>query len=227
MHHDLRMSATTAGQIVGASAAIIGTIVGGVFVLAAGVLQDKRARTAKLVEETRQVQRSAAQKCDELFRQLAIDIPISFRSRLQASTEESQQRSERTHSTYNELGTMAIDLPDKIRNRVISALELMQWADGIMDFHYEDASTIARRVGDDIHAALSAFLRNDRDLPPAADKIIEYQAAHDELTESLEEEFAEPIAEDEKIRARWLDGHPQVKTKLQNRHSSPPRGSGS
>jgi hypothetical protein len=131
---------------------------------------------------------------------------------------------ETIRDAYDQIEVHVVDLPATLQGRVDEALAFMSDADklspGMYGFHYHGDRSIAQNTARDMHALLTAFLRNEPALPDPSEWMIEYRAAYEDLLEERENEFAPDIAESEHERREWLENHPAVRDELDGRRST-------
>jgi hypothetical protein len=219
---------TVIGALVGAFAVVIGQWLQGRRVEQSETRAAKREEERERRSEDRDRAsvaahraRESALRIDELAVTLHKDLPeyLLYMRRSKEGTQAEEARwaalGESNRERLRELELLAVDLPDEVRSRVETAIQVLEDCDDIGNrawnggWHYHGDREIARNTCWRLHALLAAFLRG-QPLPRPTAVEIEYEAALDMLLEERQAEYAQEIAESQNARAAWLDAHPEV-----------------
>jgi hypothetical protein len=165
----------------------------------------------------RQREEAAAEQIDRLCSRLAGDVPVAVT--LRGDDRKIRQAQRRLRRDVDELGVQAAYLPEEQRALVLLARDMFNHADEIAPdkyhpgFHYDGVFTISRRIAQEVHGWVAAFLRH-QPLPELTLDFREYQLALESLYKERQWEFAPEMHEDETNRKQWLQRNPGFATEL-------------
>ena len=212
------MDTAVANALVSAGAGLLGAVIGAGATFATARKQYERDREAARADRADARVRHAAEECDSGFAKLGLDVGVYHHEVRHETEADTKARESRIQDTARSIRNAAVDLPAPLRTRVEQGIRFMTNAQdlswkGFWAVHYDSTPRIAGEVATAMHELLSAFLR-DETLPPPPDRLVEYEAALEDLDTEREQEAMPEIAHDEDRRGKWLRAHPDVARQL-------------
>jgi len=189
------MDAATVNALISGSAALLGAATGGFFTYVSGARQHKRQIQKERQINRRDREREAALECEALCIQMADDMEHARRPSKRPDDTDTE-RGERVKAAYRKFTPAALYLPKDVRQRIETVGAIIRNA-GDLSYgsplhcfcHYDQPYTICWHARRDVRAVVAAFVK-DEPIPEPDSRIVEYQAALDDLNKDRAENYS-------------------------------------
>lgn len=218
------MNEAIATAVISAASGLIGAAIGGGTTLISSAKQSKRDTDREESRRKLARQSDAAAECQELCSRIADEMEraVSSLGENHDSVVEAA-RDERVRDMHKQVGFSALYLPEPLRERIITASDVIRYADEIGygtpaygGTHYDRPYTICWHSRKEVREVTAAFLQG-KPIPPATGKMSEYIVALRDL-DAEKRDFYDSIDESngnrqasERAMTSFYERHPDLR----------------